>query len=731
MRDPLFNQKNSYLAERYKARDAARKEAEGLVDAEAIVSGLEEWCRDVLFNTHLIETENEGQDLSDLLTLSPVNSPLKAFQHIPDATRRKSLEEGFTALMKASENDQRDVLAWLFGQALAKGLVEELAEGNEPAKHLLTGLWNLVKQQDLVRQALEDSLRELLQNSPSAHSAILSDFKKQINDINANPGIETLYPKDRENFDTFVDEWLSNPSIDELWHAREDLFPVQYDVLDIIPSILPTDRVAILNCLDRFDFPHPIRQVLRHNTILHDRDVIAAALKAAPICSVDGQSWNGHLLALLMLQTAEDHCHALWQAVHQTEIMGDADLNLRETTKTTLASWFEELGHIIMTRPDGRFLGPQWLLKKVTDECQDRALHGYTGGHLPSYLPQIDLIEWIALSLSKAGLTSEMIAEFVDFPDSPSPGELAPARSEPPDDENTSVRLGAISLMGMVNYMRDDTSVEKRQQLLDWLDDLLAYRDPAFENWLNILVAELLYSAREAEYLLSSGIHDLPTTYCGYLLASEETPAKRWRQFWDRLIEQRRRAQHSHETKDANALAPSLFLIAIGIWSINCLLSPLQNHLDKAKELWRELFNGARDCWLTIPSTHLTKCIEMHIGHLFAQHPRVFGNSVPSGEASESNMDHDTSAYIACLAQDLDLLGGDDFVLTICCLNASRGATPEVIDAILKRNSGQFDAILRQFERWQKHERPVRKRTKIVGALTELRQKIEALPTES
>ena len=713
MRDPLFDQNNSYLA-RYKARDAARKEAEELADAEAIVSGLAEWCRDVLFKTHLIETENEGHGLSDLLTLSPADSPLKSFQHITDATRRKSLEEGFTTLMEGSENDQRDVLAWLFGQALAKGLVEELAEGNEPAKHLLTGLWNLVKQQDLVRQALEDSLQKLLQNSSTARLAILSDIEKQINDIKANPKIGTS-ARNREIFNSSIKDWRSSPSIDKLWKVREEMFWVQYDVLDIIPNILPIDRVAILNCLDRFDFPHPIRQVLRHNTILHDRDVMAATLKDAPICSENGQSWNRRLLALLVLQTAEEHCHALWQAVHQTEIMGDADLNLRETTKTTLVSWFEELGHIIMSRPDGQFLGPKWLLKNVTDGLQ----------------PQIDLIEWIALGLSKAGLSSEMIAEFVDFPDSPGPGEFPPTRSEPPDDENTSVRLGALSLMGMVNYMRDNKSVENRQQLLDWLDALLASRDPAFENWLNSLVVELLYSAREAEYLLNSGIHDLPTTYCGYLLANEENPAKRWRQSWDRLVEQRRRAQHWHQTDDSDALAPSLFFIAIGIWSINCLLSPPQNHLDNAKELWRELFNGARDCWLTIPSTHLTKCMEMLIGWLFAQHPRVFGNSVPSGEASESNMEHDTSAYIECLAQDLDLLGGNDFVLTICCLNASRGATPAVIDAILKHNSGQFDAILRQFERWQELEQPVRKRTKIVGALTELRQKIKASPTES
>ena len=714
MRDPLIEQNNSYLAERRKARDTVRKEAERLTDAETIVSGLAEWCRDVLFNTHLTEIENEDYDLADILTLPPVNFPLKAFQNIPDVTRRKLLEMRLTTLMEGSKNDQRDVLAWLFGQALAKGLVEELAEGNEPAKHLLTGLWNLVKQQDLVRQALEDSLQELLQNLPSARSAILSDIEKQISDINANPNVGTS-ARNREIFNSSITAWRSSPSIDQLWKVREETFSVQYDGLNIIPSILPTDRVAILNCLDRFDFPHPIRQVLRHNTILHDRDEIAAVLEDAPICSEDGRSWNGRLLALLMLQTAEDHYHDLWQAVPQAEIMDDADLNLRETTKTTLVSWFEELGHIIMSRPDGRFLGPQWLLKNVTDKRQ----------------PQIDLIECIAHGLSKAGLTAEMIAEFVDFPDIPRPGELAPAQSNSPDTENTSTRLGALSLMGMINHMRGNLSVEDRQQLLDWLDALLASRDPALKNWLNILVSELQNPAREAEYLLSSGIHDLPTTYCGYLLANEANPAKRWRQSWDRLIEQRRRAQHWHRTEDADALAPSLFFIAAGIWSINCLLSQPQEHLDKAKELWRELFDGTRDCWLTIPSAHLTKCIEMHIGHLFFQHPIVFSNSDLQGDVSKPNGAHDTSAYIECLAQDLDLLGSDDFVLTVCCLNASRRATPEIIDKVLKHNSGHLDVILRQFEQWQELERPSRKETKIVEALAKLRQEIKALPTES
>ena len=265
-------------------------------------------------------------------------------------------------------------------------------------------------------------------------------------------------------------------------------------------------------------------------------------------------------------------------------------------------------------------------------------------------------------------------------------------------------------MMALVDHMIGKASAEDGQKLLDCLDALLASRDPAFE----------------VESLRNSGTSDLPATCCGYLLAHVEEPAKRWRQSWNRLIEQRRRAQHWKQTDDANALAPSLFLLAVGISGIDWLLSTPHDRPYKAKELWRELFDGARECWLTVLLTHLTERIETHIGQLFARHPIVFDDSGSQGNTSECNMTHDAS-YSERLAQDLDLLGGDDLMLTICCLNASyNGATPAVIDEVLKRNSGHFDAILQQFERWQECERPVRRRPKIVDALTKLRADIGA-----
>ena len=540
--------------------------------------------------------------------------------------------------------------------------------------------------------------------------SILSDLEAKISDINANPGVGT-YARDRDAFNASVEAWRSSPSINELWQAQGDPFLVHYDVLDIIPSVLPTDRAAILDRLDRFDFPHPIRQVLEHNTILQNRDEIVATLKAAPRCSEDGQSWNGRLLALLVLKSAEDHCREQWQKLYQEANFDGDNSEVREKMKTTLASWFEELGRIVMDRPDGKFLGPQWLLMKVEDERLDRARRGRAGDRAHEYLWQDDLVEWITLGLSKAGLTGRTIVTLVDFPRIPAVGELAPARSASCGDEKSSPRLGALSMMALMDHMIGDASAEGGQELLDYLDALLASRDPAFE----------------VESLLNSGTSDLPVNCCGYLLAHVEEPAERWRQSWNRLIEQRRRAQHWNQTDDADALAPSLFLLAVGTSGIDWLLSSSHNRPDKVKVLWRELFDGARECWLTISLTHLAERIETHIARLFARHPKVFDDSVSQRNASEPNMVHDAS-YSELLARDLDLLGGNDLMLTICCLNASyNGATPRVIDEVLKHDSGHFDTILQQFERWQEYERPVRRRPEIVGELTKLRKEIEAI----
>ena len=707
MRDPLIDRNNAYLAARRRARDAAFGKAEGLAGAETIVFDLARWCREVLFDTYSTATVDEGHGVSDLLAFASTQSPLAVVRRVPDDAQRRSLETAFVALMEGSENEQGNVVAWLLGNALAKGLVDELSADKRQARHLLAGLQNLVESHDMVCCAFEESLRERLHDAPQARSAILSDLESCIGDINSNPGLGT-FPIERKPFNAFVDEWCSKPSIGKLWRDRESPVPVHYSALTFIPAILPADRAAFLERLDGFRFPYPIHQVLQYPAILHDRDEIAAALEAAPACSDDGRSWNGKLVALLVLKTAEAHCRERWEAMQRAEDFDRVDSEATGKTRTVLSSWLGELGRIVMARPDGRFLGSQWLFMKFADERLERALRRHAGHGREHLLRQVDLIEWIALGLSGAGLTAGAISGLVDLPDSSLTEQLAPDRSDSDDDDVSHPRLAALSTMSLIGEMTGKASTEERQTLLDRLDSLLASRDSAFED----------------ESLTDGGAHGLPASRFGHLLANEDEPAERWRQSWELLVEQRRRAQHWSQTQDGDALAPTLFLLAVGTAGVDWLLCESEHaaNADKVKRLWQELFEGARDCWLTMPTRPLSENVETCIGRLFARHPKVFGDDAGEGDASEPGVMDTGGDYGDLLARDLERLGGDDLMLAVCCLNVRHnGTAPATIDKVLKRNSGHLDAILRQFERWQELERKVRRRPKIADALKELR----------
>ena len=67
-------------------------------------------------------------------------------------------------------------------------------------------------------------------------------------------------------------------------------------------------------------------------------------------------------------------------------------------------------------------------------------------------------------------------------------------------------------------------------------------------------------------------------------------------------------------------------------------------------------------------------------------------------------------------------------MVAICILNASRnGATPAVMNNVLRRNCGRIGNLIAQFEQWQEVEREVRKRPDIVAELAELKASIAAL----
>ncbi|MDE0024048.1 MAG: hypothetical protein OXP69_06490 [Spirochaetaceae bacterium] len=698
MRDPRLEQHRIDKRLQDASGAAAR-----VADGKAMVAGLAKWCREVLFAADVLESGDRGNGLATFAAVLTTRYPDDAFRAILDPRQRQTLEASFRALIEGHDHPKRDVMGWLFGKAL----VDALGRDSERIRLLVPKLWRAIGYDFFLGSCFVDSLRELIRRSQSVRRVIIDLLESRVNDINEDPGIGTFLSQDREALSQAADAWRENPSIDTLKEFEFVNFDDEF--LSMIPGLLTAARDEIVHCLDRLEFPLPMQQILFQSPVVHDREEIAALLEKAPPCSDDGRSWNHHPFALLVLQVVGDHCDALW-GVECADSPDDTRPQVLEKVKRTLLPWIKQLGRIIMVRPDGQFLAAQWLFMKLGDERQQRTHLGFTRQSSDRRIPQADLIEWVAMGLAKAGLTTGSIADQVDFSKLPPGGEIAPGRPAPRDD-SPDHRLGALLAMCLVDYANDNSCGDVERERLCLFDRLLASRHAGFER----------------ETHVGEGLDGMPARYLGSLMANRPNPSERWRQSWDLLVEQRRRVQHWTRTNDSDALAPSLFLLAVGVSAVAWLLSPPNSRSDEARVLWRSLFEGTRECWLTMTLSHLSESIEMHLQRLFCWHPMVYCELDIAQDTSETST-RCSEEYAQVLSQDLDFLGGDHLMVAICILNASRnGATPAIMNDVLKRNSDHIGTLITQFEQWQEVEREVRRRPDIVAELAELKASIATL----
>ena len=421
MRDPRLEQHRTDQRLQDASEAAAR-----LADADAMTAALAEWCRNVLYGTDVLDSGDQGNGLSVFTAVLTTQYPDDAFRAILDPRQRQSLEAGFRALIERRDHPQRDVMGRLFGKAL----VDALEQDSERMKLLVPKLWSVIGYDFFLGSCFVYSLRDLIRRSQPVHRVIIDLLEARVNAINDDPGLGSFLRQDREELRQAAAGWRENPSIDRLKEYEfvnfEDAF------LSMFPGLLAEARDEIVNSLDRLEFPPPIRQILLRPPVIGDRAQITALLEKAPPCSDDGRSWNHHPFPLLVLQVVDYHCDDRWREVCATEHSDDTEPQALETVKHTLLPWIKQLGRIIMARPDAQFLAPQWLLTKLVDERQQRAHLGFTRQSPDRRVPQADLIEWVALGLAKAGLTTAMIADQVDF------STLPPGRKTAPGPRRTA-----------------------------------------------------------------------------------------------------------------------------------------------------------------------------------------------------------------------------------------------------------------------------------------------------
>ena len=676
--------------------EGARTQAYDIFDVDRTVGDMATWFQKAILEYGGAATLGR-HSVAELLTHpGPARGSLgETSAGVDDPVLDPRLAEAVAALLRDEPHEWSDVAAILYGRTVALVLVREFEDQEEVVEPRATDLWSLGGFDDLAYVELVASLAKAIRAHRRAHAACLRWLERRVARVNDCPG-EGAHVREREAFDHFVQEWRQHPSLDRLWRdAAGANFLVSFDGLYMAAPILMADPAGALSRLDALRFPQPLERILWHRSIRYDHNLLAKLLRSAPSCvrEKDEKEWNGSLLAVLLLNTIDEHCRSLWD-LWQKGATDDSD-----SASTVLSSWIADLAGIVMDREDGGFLGTRWLLLKAMDERMER------GRRRSGDFAQTSMIEWIGDGLAKAGLTGSGIAKYADFTsstDRDNPGGTPP----PSSDDDRSPRLSALAIMAMTDCMigGDHTGASK---FLKRLDKLLISRDQELEE----------------EAVLDVGATGFPASCVGYLLAYEGNPAERWKQSWRLLAEQRRTVQHWRQTKDADSMAPSLFLIASGIAALDWLCSETDARRPAPGEFWRVLFDAVRECWLTVQVTHLSERIENDIQRLFARHSMVF-DSPNVKEAPGQN-----SPYSEVLANDLSTLGGDDVLVAACCVRAYRngdGTAASVLHQALQHDEERGYALLRQFEQWQEVERNARKNPGLTAAINEMRKAIDA-----
>ena len=681
----------------HQRRESAWAQVRGIFDVDRTVRDLAMWfqkavgkCKDAAS----LEQLSAANLLAHPVSVGVPAGGMSA--SIDDSALHIHLAEAITALLRGESHEWKDIAAILYGKAVASVLVREIEDQEAIIEPRAMELYSLGSHNDIIHLELVESLAKAIRIHRRVCTAYLEWLERRIARINECPG-ESVYSKERETFIRFVHDWLQRPLLNDLWRdAAGAHFSVDFDDLDMVIPVLMAEPAGTLSRLDKLRFPQPLEQILLHRSIWNDSSLVAKLLRCAPSCTIEGneKDWNGSLLTVLLLKAVDDQCRSLWQIWFSQQEAFDDDEASR-----ILSSWIADLAAIVMGRKDGGFLGIQWLLLKAMDERMKRS--SQSG---PDILDQTNMIEWIGAGLNKAGLTGSMIAKYVDFPSSMDRGKLYKLPSSSGSGDRSPC-LSALAMMVMIDCMIGDDWVGA-SSILAQLDDLLKARDQGFKE----------------EAIMDVGTTGLPASCMGRLLANESEPSKRWKQSWHLLAEQRRAIQHWRKTKDSDAMAPSLFLIASGIAALDWLCSEGIAHEADPRELWRELFDTVRECWLTIQVTHLSERLENDIRRLFARHSMIF-DSPGAKEAPRQN-----SPYSKLLANDLNTLGGDDELMAACCEFLYRnGISLPMLHQTLQHDEGRGYALLDQFIKWQEVERSAKKNPGLVQAVSEMRKKIDAV----
>jgi hypothetical protein len=450
--------------------------------------------------------------------------------------------------------------------------------------------------------------------------------------------------------------------------------------------LLLVDPTAWCGAVDGLPTPGVMKAALSAYTqVAEDPDCIETLLRVAPpVFDAQGQ-WvaSRSVIALLVAQKIIAHAHVLWEALSSQVRLSSgaertvAERELRALEGEELPAWMQRAFHVLLERPDGRYIAIGLLghLGRIELLGQRRfpggewspeqqAFHRLAEALASASVQVRDVRDmWLAAmaALEEKQRQSKAQRAIVGIPDhriAEDQGEGARMLR----GEGLPLLLGAAVMLGS-----DPMSSAEVEAFWRWFEELLVGRDPGLS-----LVQH------------GSSIVNVPQRF-GFLLSRAPDPGALFRATYTKLEPQRRRALFAYRYEDYDHDLGSVLLLRVGINAAANWGGQEPGDPAQARELFWWLYEAARRLWLTARDDLDRKKQEL-IPVSFAFMTILFPESL--GEALRR--------AVPPIANDAWVLSGAGWCLW------RNGVTPERLVALMREAGADIESALRDAHQWGK-----------------------------
>ncbi|PCI41890.1 MAG: hypothetical protein COB46_02105 [Rhodospirillaceae bacterium] len=542
-----------------------------------------------------IMRKNFGEGLREILeTLPRKDLPSATLSSTEDGDMARGIDALITRQNGASPHAE-----WLLGTALAEACTQR-------PKDVITlaTAWVIVQQYAMTLRAFQ---RTLLRHD-------LSDITETINDIIdiiAEEPAHFIYAIDQAQFPLALESFQKIKSVAVVWNF-ERIFPssrLACPFIGLANIVIEENPERFLQLLENYKIPGALEEELLQYKIYNDFEVLLNLLENSPI-AFDGQTWNGKLVAAMILAEANNfifklHHHTLHASPEKHEMF------LTSEAPKHLKQLFEAL----LKRDDGLALGLSWLSEYVRKSSISLSAH-----------PQDNTLNDLVIDTCAKELSAQR----------PSLDQIQGILIMPPDQDRFFVprMLDVLLTMCLIVFEGEPTTKS--------LDTLHAFYSDALDKNDLSLRSSLAGSALSWRDFNIAKI---------FVMRAE--PAQAWNVIWnkDTLRERRRRRHYYRYTKETIVDNADTTHAHVGLAILDWLCSPEHANDNQAQSLWDDIFEGIFFEYITYTKDQYIS----FMANLFGRFPSIFDTQ-------------STSKTRQKLFVLFSRFSGDVELLSVCCL---------------------------------------------------------------